>query len=46
MQQQVPVEPYQNKIKHTDFYTKLKTVLKKSQALQSYPKELEPENDK
>ncbi|MCL2929837.1 MAG: hypothetical protein O4861_20440 [Trichodesmium sp. St16_bin4-tuft] len=46
MQQQVPAEPYQYKIKHTDFYTKLKTVLKKSQALQSHPKEFEQENDK
>ncbi len=46
VQQQLPVQPAQYKIKHTDFYTKLKAVVKKSQAWRSPPKELEQENEK
>jgi len=44
--QQIPVQPNQYKIKHTNFYTKLKAVIKNSQALRSLPKEFEPENEK
>ncbi len=43
VQQQVPVQPNQYKIKHTDFYTKLKAVVKKSQALRSRESKLEQE---
>ncbi|NES04781.1 MAG: hypothetical protein F6K22_19255 [Okeania sp. SIO2F4] len=45
VQQQVPVQPNQYKIKHTDFYTKLKAVIKNSQALRSPSKEIEQENE-
>jgi hypothetical protein len=44
--EQIPVKPTQYKLKHTDFYTKLKKVVKNSQALRSPPKELEQENEK
>jgi len=43
VQQQVPVQPAQYNIKHTNFYTKLKAVVKKSQALQSRESKLEGE---
>ncbi len=43
--QQIPVQPVQYKIKHTDFYTKLKAVIKNSQALRSSSKEIEQENE-
>ncbi len=46
VRQQDPIQPPQYKIKHTDFYTKLKAVVKKSQAWRSPPKELEQENEK
>ena len=44
--EQIPVKPTLYKLQHTDFYTKLKKVLKKSQALRSPPKNIEPENEK
>ncbi|MGD1806379.1 hypothetical protein ACP6PL_13195 [Dapis sp. BLCC M126] len=43
VQQQLPVQPNQYKIKHTDFYTKLKEVVKKSQAVRSHSSKLEGE---
>ena len=46
VQQQVPVQAAQSKIKHTNFYTKLQAIVKKSQALRSPPKKLEQGNEK
>ncbi|MGD1702082.1 hypothetical protein [Dapis sp. BLCC M229] len=43
VQQQVPVQPAHYKIKHTDFYTKLKAVIKNSQAWRSRSSKLEGE---
>ncbi len=43
VQKQFPIQPAQYKIKHTDFYTKLKAVVKKSQTLRSHTTKLEGE---
>ncbi len=43
--QQIPVQPTQYNIKYTDFYTKLKAVVKNSQAARSRPKQLDRENE-
>lgn len=45
VRQQDPIQPPQYKIKHTDFYTKLKAVVKKSQAWRSRDNKLEGENE-
>ena len=44
--EQIPVQPISYKLKHTDFYTKLKKVVKNSQALRSPPQTIEQENEK
>ncbi|MGD1715388.1 hypothetical protein [Dapis sp. BLCC M172] len=43
VQKQLPIQPAQYNIKHTDFYTKLKAVVKKSQTLRSHTSKLEGE---
>ena len=45
VQQQLPVQPAQYNIKHTNFYTKLKAVIENSQDLRSNLSKIEGENE-